>query len=101
MNLITARLDNARAAKNMEEVKVENEMYSSIEEFFRDMELMFSNCHLFNSDPQSGIVIMCNKLEEIYAEKKAAYYEKFYEMNEIVSSLNTGDTDEVKWGFHD
>lgn len=96
MNLIISRLNNTRAAKDMEEVKVENETYSSVDEFFRDMELVFSNCHLYNTDPQSGIVIMCEKLEEIYAEKKAAYYEKFYEMNEIVNSLSADGTDEVK-----
>ena len=98
MNLIMQKFENTKKAHNHPEVKVEEgEVYQDATGFFDDIELMFSNCHLYNKDPECGIVIMCSKLEEVYGKKKAAYYERYNEMNEMKVSLTIDGSDEMKY----
>ena len=69
--------------------------YSSAEEMFADLELMFQNCHLYNRDPSSIIVMMCAKLEEVYRQKRAAFEERQAEFNNIQLAMKI-EGEEVK-----
>ena len=69
--------------------------YSSAEEMFADLELMFQNCHLYNRDPSSIILMMCEKLEEVYHQKRAAFEERQAEFNNIQLAMKI-EGEEVK-----
>ncbi|CAG9316071.1 unnamed protein product [Blepharisma stoltei] len=45
--------------------KLNNNVYTSGEEFIKDLELVFYNCRLFNP-PESDVIKMCNQVQSVY-----------------------------------
>ena len=45
----------------------------------------------YNQNPNCGVVIMCNALEEVYHEKRSLYEAKLNELNELVALTQSED----------
>mmetsp|Transcript_15838 Transcript_15838/g.22941 ORF Transcript_15838/g.22941 Transcript_15838/m.22941 type:complete len:397 (+) Transcript_15838:18-1208(+) len=48
--------------------KLNNNVYSSGQEFIRDMELVFHNCRLYNP-PDSDVITMCSNVQNLYEKQ--------------------------------
>ena len=83
--------------KMEEEEEEEDEMYLTIDDFFSDIELIFTNCRLYNKGPDNAILIMCGRLEEEYSAKKIAYYDKLTEMKELDDSVHAIEGEDLKY----
>lgn len=85
---------------------VVREAYTSDQEFFADLDLLFANCHLcvcgvsvmtrYNQNPNCAVVIMCNALEDVYQQRREQYEAKLAEMNDLISCIQNDSEDDVK-----
>ena len=85
---------------------VVREAYTSDQEFFADVDVLFANCHLsrcgmsvmtrYNQNPDCAVVTMCNALEDVYRQKRDQYEAKLAEMNDLIACFQNDNEDDVR-----